>query len=132
MAVEKHILWVEDDSDDREIFSEICNKISNCIKCVFAANATEALSRLDAEPAKPNLIILDVNLPGINGLSCLSKLKSSKKFNEIPVAMVSTSKNPAEIETAMNLGAVLFLTKSVCLDHLEKKIKNMFLLTGLM
>ncbi len=132
MADEKHVLWVEDDSDDREIFSEILKKMDQEINCDFAHNATEAFSKLDSKNDIPSLIILDVNMPGINGLSCLSKLKSDRRFNQIPVAMLSTSKNPTDVETAMNLGAVLYLTKPVSLQSLEKKIKNMFLLTGLL
>ena len=108
------ILLVDDDPEDRSIIIDALIDLdaSDSISC--AENGEAALIRLN-EYAElnsfPCLIILDLNMPKLNGIQTLQRLKADPRYNEIPVVIYSTSINPMEKEACMNLGAQLYVTK---------------------
>lgn len=73
----------------------------------------------------PNLIIMDLNLPGLNGKELLGKIKADKNFNSIPVIMFSTSSNEKDIYDCYKLGASCYLIKPFVLDEYENIINSM-------
>ena len=108
------ILLVDDDPEDRSIIIDALIDLdaSDSISC--AENGEAAMIRLN-EYAElnsfPCLIILDLNMPKLNGIQTLQRLKADPRYNEIPVVIYSTSINPMEKEACMNLGAQLYVTK---------------------
>jgi CheY-like chemotaxis protein len=82
----------------------------------------EALTLLE-EGYIPSIIFLDINMPGMNGWQCLTKLKANEQFKAIPVVMYSTSSYQHEIEKAFQLGALAFFTKPNHYSLLKKNIK---------
>lgn len=119
MAVE--FLLVDDDTDDSDLIFEVLNEIDSNVKYTYAMEGPEALSLLD-NGYIPGIIFLDINMPGMNGWQCLSKLKTNARFKDIPVVMYSTSSYPHEIEKAFELGALAFFTKP---NHYSLLKKNM-------
>lgn len=110
------ILLVDDDADDRAIIVDALNRLNsgNMITCV--ENGEAALNFLHEKAGKealPCLIVLDLNMPKMNGRETLKHLKSDKRFTEIPVIIYSTSVNPLEEEICLSLGAQLYITKPV-------------------
>ena len=82
----KRILVVDDDNDDRELFSEALASVDPVIVCDQATDGAEALKRLSTrEIDKPDIIFLDINMPVMNGWQFLSKLKSEDQYKNIPV-----------------------------------------------
>ncbi|MBS1664793.1 MAG: response regulator, partial [Bacteroidetes bacterium] len=74
--------------------------------------AEEGYARLQkSDGAPPDLIFLDINLPVMNGWQFLTKLKTQKGLDHIPVIMYSTSSNARDKKTAFELGALCFITK---------------------
>ncbi len=115
----KKIMWVEDDSFLGDI---IARKLST-EKCLLrhVRDAEEALLLLDTET--PDLIILDILLPGINGFELLEKIKANPKIKNIPVIMLSNLGQEADVEKAKNLGANRFLVKATLqLDEIIEQI----------
>ncbi len=105
-------LVVDDDADDRELFSEALASVDSQISCEFAENAEDALNRLGGNGGlKPDLIFLDINLPGMSGWQCLTQLKKTQEHRDIPVIMYSTSSHDRDREIASDLGAISFITK---------------------
>lgn len=112
MSIVKRILLADDDDDDISLFSEALTLVDSSIQCEFAVHGEDALTILTTgSNKKPDVIILDLNMPVMNGLECLQILKEDKFLKEIPVVMYSTSSNQEDREKAFDLGAFCFITK---------------------
>lgn len=114
------ILLVDDDDSDKEILEEIISLNNLSILVNYVENGVKALELLDTEygnGALPKLIILDLNLPIMNGTQILEKLKADNRFSGIPVIIYSTSINPFEKEKCISLGACSYLTKPTSLKE---------------
>lgn len=117
----KKILWVEDDRFLKDI---ITVRLSNegC-KLMHAADATEALSILEKEI--PDVVMLDILLPGADGFEILKKIKADEKTKNVPVIILSNLNQPADLKKGKDLEAVKFLVKStVTLDEIINEIKS--------
>ncbi|HWA35879.1 MAG TPA: response regulator [Cyclobacteriaceae bacterium] len=106
------ILIADDDNEDREIFREAIKEIDSSINCLELRNGKETLDFLTRElVVLPNYVFLDINMPILDGKSCLTKMKSNPALKSIPVIMYSTSFNPEEIQECYRMGAEKFITK---------------------
>jgi DNA-binding NtrC family response regulator len=121
--VYRNILLVDDDVEDHEIFNAALTTASNSANCMAITNAIEAFDKLDRKELKPDVIFLDVNMPFMNGLDFLKKIKATKHLEPIHVIMFSTSANPATISAAKELGAIKFITKPRGFDDLVNVLK---------
>src|SRR5690349_19380558 len=99
------ILAVDDDADDCEFFCDAIHEINNTIIVIKARNGEEALHTLHENVLLPDFIFLDINMPLMDGKTCLSEIRKDAKFREIPVIMYSTSSNEAEIQHFKAMGA---------------------------
>ena len=105
-------LLIDDDTDDRELFSEALAAVDPVIVCDLATDGAEALTRLrNNEITRPDIIFLDINMPVMNGWQFLSKMKSEEAFRHIPVIVYSTSSNVKDKRIADEMGALCFITK---------------------
>ncbi|WP_431211792.1 response regulator [Puia sp. P3] len=116
----KRFLLIDDDSDDRELFSEALSMVEPAIICDQATDGEEGLALLQQNKEEPDLIFLDINMPILNGWQLLSRLKASA-LKHIPVIMYSTSSNAKDKRTAQELGALCFITK----PHAFRMLKGM-------
>lgn len=98
------ILYVDDDSDDRDLFLEALSEINIGIECLLARDGVDAVQML-ADGARPARIYIDINMPKMNGLQLLRALKVHPVYSQIPAFILSTSITPAERMTARSLGA---------------------------
>jgi CheY-like chemotaxis protein len=101
------ILHVDDDAEDREIFSEAVYEVNSSIECLAATDGIEALLLLSGEVTylKLDYIFLDINMPKMDGIALLKAIKEDKRLNQIPVCMLSTACNEKEIADINSLGA---------------------------
>ena len=122
----KHtILYVEDDLDDLFIVQQAFESYNNSIVVVHAGNgfqALEYLNRLYESDALPCLIILDMNMPGMDGRETLIRIRQSEKFTRIPVVLFTTSSNKSDKDFAQKWGAD-FITKPLVYRELESLAK---------
>ena len=109
----KIVLVGEDDLDDQEFLKEVFSSIDDSFLIVFAANGHEVFEYLDKKNnnCMPCLIVLDYNMPGMNGIDVLRELKNDNRFDEIPKIIWSTSKSPTYKDVALELGANDYLIK---------------------
>jgi CheY-like chemotaxis protein len=106
------ILYADDDGDDRFLLNEFV--ISNGLKAdmVFVSNGLEAISYIEQAPEDPpSLVILDLNMPKMDGRQTLHYLKSHPRFSAIPVIILSTSENKLEQEFCTSNGALSYFVK---------------------
>lgn len=104
-------LIVEDDQDDRELLSQVSLEDESLCELRFAENGAQALEWLSTMPEKPSLLMIDLNLPRMNGIELLSKVKTSMEWRNIPVVVFSTCGSPDSIRKAYSLGANSYIVK---------------------
>lgn len=116
MRKKKLILIAEDDADDRLMINEAFMENDMPAGIVFFENGAELLDYLygyeeNAELTLPDLILLDLNMPKMDGPTVLSKLKQHNVYKNIPVVILTTSRSSVEEQKVLALGAEAFFTK---------------------
>jgi CheY-like chemotaxis protein len=111
--VEKFVLYADDDADDRAWIEENFKAVNAQLSLFFLENGRQVLEFLASRssPQFPSLIIMDLNMPQLDGRQTLRQLKANPAYRHIPVAIVSTSSSRLDRETCYFLGAELFLVK---------------------
>lgn len=124
-----HILLVEDNEGDILLTREALNqgKIINTISVV--KDGKEAINYMERNPPYtesllPDLILLDINLPKMNGHEVLQNLKANNKFKQIPVIMFTTSSAERDILKSYKNYANCYITKPVEVDDFLEVIKS--------
>lgn len=109
----KYILYADDDIDDRFILKSLIGQIDNNLDLVCVANGFEAVTYLDALSMEelPCFILLDINMPKMDGFVTLQFLKRSDRYRSIPVILYSTSSDRHDVNKADSLGAERMITK---------------------
>jgi len=102
---------VDDDPEELMLIEEALFDLGK--KIHFEENGIEALNYLDQCEQLPCLIVLDLNMPKLNGTETLVRLKSDDRFKDITVVIYSTSINALEKEKCMKLGASSYIMKPV-------------------
>lgn len=97
---QQKILYVDDDADDREFFSDAIKNESPSADIVFAENGLEALDYLDTvlntESNLPCLIVLDINMPLLDGKETLKRIKRNERLQNVPIVIFTSSNKPAD------------------------------------
>ena len=106
-TMKKFILIVEDEEDIRELVSY--HLLKEGYQVASVASGEEAL--LLAEKQAPDLILLDVMLPGMDGLAVCQRLRSSPKTADVAIMMLTAKSEEADIVRGLNLGATDYVTK---------------------
>src|SRR3990167_9358234 len=121
MAEKQKILLVEDDKFLGKMLGKMLE--SHNYEVVLAANGREGL--LKASNSNPNLILLDIMLPDIDGFDVLETIKQDEKIKKIPVIIISNLGQPEDIQQGKSLGAKDYLVKSdMSLDEVVAKVRK--------
>jgi DNA-binding response OmpR family regulator len=106
------VFIVDDDPDDRQIILDAFLENNAEVDYIFIESAEELLQNLhNEESAHPNLILLDLNMPGILGLQALKEIRANKTFSQIPIVVLTTSTLNKDRRSSYELGASCFLPK---------------------
>jgi CheY-like chemotaxis protein len=113
------IIVVDDDIEDQLILTDYFKEFGNFSTVKFLSNGQQALNHLGTlgDNRLPKLIILDLNMPILNGTQTLLQLKRNPRLKEIPVIIVSTSENENEKRKCLSMGAVDYLVKPMTYDE---------------
>ena len=120
MHLKKKILIVDDDKFLRELLIEKLNSLNYEVTSV----SESILAFNTIKTNKPDLILLDVLLPGLSGLETLNVLRADDENMHIPVILISRLDEPELIRTAKRLGADDYLVKPFTAEILIEKIKD--------
>jgi len=123
----KRFFLIDDDQDDHEILIAALQEIDSSIVCHTALNGEDGLHKLDSQTFRPDLIFLDLNMPGMNGFDVLKEIKKSVRLKNIPVVIFSTSNNPKDIRETESLGAHTFITKPSQYSDLRDMLKKILM-----
>lgn len=118
------LLLVDDDPDDQEFFKLALQSIREEITFAVAGNGQEAFDLLSTQACMPDLIFLDMNMPLMNGLTFLKKIKATTDLKHIPVIVYTTSDEKQEMNLARALGAADFVTKPTRFNDLCQLLRE--------
>jgi CheY-like chemotaxis protein len=123
------VLLVEDSPGDVRLTREAFQDVSRAVELHVATDGIEAMAFLRREgrhvtAPRPDLILLDLNLPKMDGREVLAHIKASEEFKTIPTVILSTSTAQMDIALSYQLLANCYLSKPVQLDHFESLVKS--------
>lgn len=120
-----HIVLADDDDDDRMFFTDAFDELKIQTKVNTYNDGAQLMEYLNKEDAiLPEILFLDINMPKKNGLECLSEIRANPRFNNIAVAIYSTSSSEEHIEETFVNGANVYIKKPSDFDHLKKILSN--------
>jgi CheY-like chemotaxis protein len=110
---QKKVLYADDDLDDKTWVIEACKATQLTLDILFVENGRQAIEYLSSATYEelPSLIVLDLNMPELDGRQTLKRIKANDNFKEIPVIIVTTSSNKVDIEYCKRMGAASYLIK---------------------
>ena len=128
MSKSKKIILVEDNINDAELTILAFKKFYSDIEILHLKNGVEALDFIfnvanNDFIKSVNLILLDINMPMVNGLQVLQRLKTTNNIKYIPVVMLTSSLEEKDLEESYNLGANSYLKKPVSFDDFLNTVK---------
>lgn len=105
------VLYAEDDIDDFYLFSETLRSIDPSVQVINTRDGFETLKYLESELELPDVIFLDINMPSMDGKSCLKEIRRDERYKSVPVVIYTTSRNPLDKEHCIELGAADYIQK---------------------
>jgi DNA-binding response OmpR family regulator len=127
----KKILFIEDESALQKTLGEILQQEGFEIIPALDGEIGLRLANSPAGEKKPDLILLDLVLPKVDGFEVLKKLKESENTKEIPVIVLTNLERVEDVDKALKLGATTYLVKaSYSLEEVVRKIKKALKLAG--
>ena len=93
MSANNTVIYVDDDEDDRDIFTEVIRAVRPDLELVLAKDGTDALHQLKTV-GNPVCMYIDMNMPKMNGMQLLAALKAQPQFKSIPAFILTTALTP--------------------------------------
>ena len=123
------VLLVEDSPGDVRLTREVFREANRAIHLHVAADGVEAMAFLRREGAhvgapRPDLILLDLNLPKMDGREVLARIKADNGLRMIPIVILTTSEEESDVMRSYQLHANCYLTKPVQLDSFESCVRG--------
>jgi two-component system response regulator len=124
------IIVAEDDPDDQQLMRDALNSFMVSHEIYSVENGIQLLDFLNKRnkfshvTAVPDLILLDLNMPVMDGFEVLREIKFNPRFKNIPVDVITTSRNPKDEQLALALGADGFYNKGGSPKDIEEVIRK--------
>jgi two-component system response regulator len=127
------ILYAEDDPDDRMLTADALRESQLVNDLVMVEDGTEVLSYLRREgrwsdpssSPRPGIILMDLNMPKMDGGEALAAIKSDRRFASIPVVIMTTSRADADIVRSYEIGANSYIAKPATFDGLVQVMADL-------
>ena len=118
------LLLIEDDQIETLKFQQIVNAINDKHKVTIAENGEQALNIIKSAATLPNVILLDLNMPKMNGVEFLKILKNDSTLRYIPVVILTTSNYPDDILKCYEIGVSGYIMKPLKYQDYKNLIEN--------
>jgi CheY-like chemotaxis protein len=125
MSKSLNILLIEDDAIEVMKFNRVLSTLNVKHKIVEANNGEEALTILKVKEVIPDIIVLDLNMPKINGIEFLKILKEDDYLKYIPSVILTTSNNRKDILECYKIGIAGYILKPLKYEDYVDKIKRL-------
>lgn len=117
----KRILVVEDDLSVQEMIRVLLERVG--YETILAPNVATAVQVLRGKPL-PDVVLLDLMLPDIDGFELLKQMRAKAAFDNLPVIIVSAIADPMQIRKGLELGADRYVTKPGIVHNLIKTVQD--------
>ena len=117
-------IWTVDDDEEMSHAIGLMLKLLDCE--VTAFHNVRSAAQLFASGRKPDLLILDINMPEVTGLDMVEFLRRRSDTKDLPIVMLSSEAADSMVDKAMELGADSYIMKPVTIDELEKAMATAF------
>jgi len=117
-------IWTVDDDEEMSRAIELMLKLLNCE--VTAFHNVRSAAQLFASGRKPDLLILDINMPEVTGLDMVEFLRRRPETRSLPIVMLSSEAGDVMVDKALELGADSYVMKPVTIEELEKAMSTAF------
>ncbi len=122
------VLFVDDDPDHAVLITRAIKEADITAELHTASDGEEALALLrTTEDAPPDLVLLDINMPGLSGLDVLAQIKGDAALRRLPVVMLTSSELSSDIARAYELGASGYISKPSLMHDLRAVLGNTLL-----
>jgi len=116
-----NILIVDDSTAIRKILIRVLRQTALVIGEVFEArDGLEALEIVKSHPL--NLVLSDINMPNMDGLSLLAELKAAEAWRSLPVVMITTEGSEDKVGQAIRLGSAAYIRKPFTAEQIQEKV----------
>lgn len=120
-----HIFLADDDAEDRDIFAEALAEVHAEAVLTVAENGIKLMDILSIPPVPlPDVIFLDLNMPGKNGYDCIAEIRSDESMNGYPVVIFTTSSLRQDIDSMYEFGANRYVSKPSSFNKLKEVIRK--------
>ena len=115
------ILFVDDDNDDYFLFSDIVKELNPNANVIYVQDSCDIDEFL--KPPLPDIIFLDFNMPKVDGIQCLKKIRANRVFDKIPVIVYSVYYD--RVAEAYKHGANYFIVKQLSVSKVKSSVSAM-------
>lgn len=120
-----NILLADDDADDRLFFKEAMEEINMDTMVSFVNDGSQLMYYLNQPDIYlPNIVFLDINMPGKNGMECLKEIRNNPRFRNMIIVIYSTSGSESDVQEAFINGADAYLKKPNNFADLKSSLAN--------
>ena len=116
------ILLVDDDVDEYELFNTALKQLTEDYRLIYITSCDDLLSTIRTN--NPELVFLDINMPGMSGIECLKHIRADKKFEFLPIMIYSTSSNRMNIQQAYDNKANYYIVKPYSIQGIIKALEK--------
>lgn len=116
------VLYIEDNHDNMKLMEHIFESLFEGVRLVTAKNAEDGIDLIRANHL--DLVLMDIDLPGMNGFEALKMLQSDESTSKLPVIAVSAHATKDQINKGLQAGFIEYVTKPLDLPELKKTITH--------
>ena len=116
------IMYVEDNPDNRNLVRRVLGAEGYAV--VEANNASQAVEKLELESGKIDLILMDINMPDMDGYALTAKIKAMQKYAKIPIIAVTANVMRGDREKSLEAGCDGYIQKPIDIDTLGQQIER--------
>lgn len=122
-----YVYLIDDDLDHILLITRALRETDHAVEPQSFSDPQEALDALNAAKRLPDLILLDINMPGLSGFDVLTKLKEDQRLKTIPVVMLTSSELSTDVAKAYELGASGYISKPSYMHDIRAILGNTLL-----
>jgi len=122
-------VWIVDDDEEMVRAVQLMLRLLNCDTSFFLTARTAAKAFMGGK--RPDLLVLDINMPGVTGMDMLEYLRQKLKLKDLPIVILSSEAADVQVDQALEMGADAYITKPVSVEELDSAMRKALLAHGI-